>query len=160
MHILYLWSEYRKYADNNRPSKWCRRRMTLKTINKLECGPMPNVMAALPNIDGTLCSTPQVGWCPLLQCRAVTLPRRQTRWNLQGCPKLPNRSQPLEGRSSPYYQDTWRRYCCLTRFFLIVDTYLSYEDIARQICAMVSIWRFFVCCIFSEPSAARFTPAS
>jgi len=26
---------------------------------KLQCGPMPNVMAALPNIGGTLCSTPQ-----------------------------------------------------------------------------------------------------
>jgi len=26
---------------------------------KLEFGPMPNVMAALPNIGGTLCSTPQ-----------------------------------------------------------------------------------------------------
>ena len=27
--------------------------------NRLECGPMPNVMAALPNIVGALCSTPQ-----------------------------------------------------------------------------------------------------
>ena len=26
---------------------------------KLECGPMPNVMAGLPNIGGALCSTPQ-----------------------------------------------------------------------------------------------------
>ena len=26
------------------------------------------------------------GWRPLLECRAVTLPRRKTRWNLQGCP--------------------------------------------------------------------------
>ena len=26
---------------------------------QLECGPMPNVMAALPNIVGALCSTPQ-----------------------------------------------------------------------------------------------------
>ena len=26
---------------------------------ELECGPMPNVMAALPDIGGTLCSTPQ-----------------------------------------------------------------------------------------------------
>ena len=26
---------------------------------ELECGPMPNVMAALPNIGGGLCSTPQ-----------------------------------------------------------------------------------------------------
>ena len=30
----------------------------LKDI-KLECGPMPNVMVALPNIGGALCSTPQ-----------------------------------------------------------------------------------------------------
>jgi len=27
--------------------------------DKLECGPMPNLMVALPNIGGTLCSTPQ-----------------------------------------------------------------------------------------------------
>jgi len=31
----------------------------LKTERKLECGPVPNVMAALPNIGGVLCSTPQ-----------------------------------------------------------------------------------------------------
>ena len=57
------------------------------------------------------------GWRPLLECRAVTLPRRETRWNLQGCPKLANRSQLLVGRSSPYYEDMWRRYRCLTSFF-------------------------------------------
>jgi len=27
--------------------------------DKLECGPMLNVMVALPNIGGALCSTPQ-----------------------------------------------------------------------------------------------------
>jgi len=27
--------------------------------SQLECGPMPNVMVALPNIGGALCSTPQ-----------------------------------------------------------------------------------------------------
>jgi len=27
--------------------------------DKLECAPMPNVIAALPNIGGALCSTPQ-----------------------------------------------------------------------------------------------------
>ena len=26
---------------------------------ELECGPMPNVLAALPNIGGALCLTPQ-----------------------------------------------------------------------------------------------------
>jgi len=30
-------------------------------LAQLECGPMPNVMAALPNIGGALCSTPQFG---------------------------------------------------------------------------------------------------
>jgi len=47
---------------------------------KLECGPMPNLMVALPNIGGALCSTPQSFWLtPTTRCRAVTLPRRKTR---------------------------------------------------------------------------------
>jgi len=83
------------------------------------------------------------GWRPRLECRAVTLPRCETRWNLQGCPKLTKRSQPLVSRSSPYSGDMWRRYCCLTSFFLIVDTCLSCEDIARQSCEMVPRWRLF-----------------
>ena len=29
-----------------------------KVIYKLECGPMPNVMAAVPNIGGALCLMP------------------------------------------------------------------------------------------------------
>jgi len=32
---------------------------SLMNYIQLECGPMPNVMAALPNISGALCSTPQ-----------------------------------------------------------------------------------------------------
>jgi len=31
----------------------------LLKYRQLECGPMPNLMVALPNIGGTLCSTPQ-----------------------------------------------------------------------------------------------------
>jgi len=30
-----------------------------KTLTQLECEPMPNVMAAQPNIGGALCSMPQ-----------------------------------------------------------------------------------------------------
>jgi len=33
--------------------------ISLKNMLQLECGPMPNVMVALPNIGGALCSTPQ-----------------------------------------------------------------------------------------------------
>jgi len=81
---------------------------------------------------------------PTTTCRAVTLPRRETSWNLQGCPKLVNQSQPLVGWSSPYCEDMRRRHCCLTSFFLIIDTCLNCEDIARQSCAMVPRWWFLV----------------
>ena len=74
------------------------------------------------------------GWHPLLECHAVTLPRRETRWNYLGCTtKLTKRSQPLVGRSSPYCGDMLRRYYCLTSFFPIVDMCLSCEDIADKI---------------------------
>jgi len=39
------------------PSKELRKRLKIDDI--LECGPMPNLMVALPNIGGALCSTPQ-----------------------------------------------------------------------------------------------------
>ena len=76
----------------------------IKLISTRNVG-VPNVMAALPNIGGALCSTPQFGWRPLLDCRAVTLPRHETCWNYLGYPKLTKGSQPLVGRSSPYYRD-------------------------------------------------------
>ena len=36
---------------------------------------------------------------------------------LAGVPQTANRSQPLVGRRSLYYEDMWRRYRCLTSFF-------------------------------------------
>ena len=108
----------------------------------------------------SLFNAAKFGWRPVLECRAVTLPRRETRWNSLGCPKLPYRSQLLLGRSSPYCEHMWRRYCCLTSFFSnFVDTCLSCEDMARQSCAMVPRWRFFGSWISSEPRAACFRPA-
>ena len=35
-------------------------------------------------------------------------------------PKLTKRSQLLVGRSSPYCEDMWRRYCCLKFFFRLL----------------------------------------
>jgi len=75
------------------------------------------------------------GWRPLVECRAVTLPRRETRWNLQGCLRLTDTSQPVVGRSSPYYEDMWRRYCCLTSFFQLsisaLDAKIWPDKVAR-----------------------------
>ena len=59
---------------------------------------------------------------------AVTKPIRETRWNVLGCPKLVNRSQPLVSRCSPYCEDMWKRHFCLTTFFPIVDICLSCKD--------------------------------
>ena len=100
----------------------------------------------------------KLGWRPLLECRAVMLPRRETRWNLLRCPKLANCSQPLLGRSSPYYKDMWRRYYCLTSFFRLSICALV-PKIYRQSWAMVPKWQFFMSCIFSEPCAAHFSQA-
>jgi len=56
--------------------------------------------------------------------------------------KRRKKKNKLVDRSSPYYGDTWKRYCCLTSFFPIVDMCLGCEDIARQSCAMVPRRRF------------------
>jgi len=101
------------------------------------------------------------GWRPIVECRAVTLPRRETCWNLQGCPKLTKRSQPLVGRSSAHCQDIWGD-IAVWHFFPIVDMCLSCEHIARRSCAMVPrrpiFGDFFLSCISSEPRAAHFRP--
>jgi len=97
---------------------------------------MPNVMAALPNIGGALCSTPQVCLTPTTRVPCSNAAKRRNPLKFAGVPKLANRSQPLVGQSSPYYENMWMRYRCLTSFFPIVDTCLSCEDTARQSCAM------------------------
>jgi len=95
------------------------------------------------------------GWRSLLYCCAVTLPRCKTGWNLLGCPKLTKRSQPLVGRSSPYCENMWGRYCCLTSFFPIIDMCLSCEDIARRSWALVPRWRFLATFLVPAFAASR-----
>ena len=116
---------------------------------------MPNVMATLPNIGGASWST----WQSLADAQywSAVQWRCQQRNPLKfaGCPKLPDRSQSLVGRSSPYCGNLWRRYCCLTSFFPIVDTCLSCEDIAPQSCAMVPRWRFLATFLRSVFAASR-----
>ena len=48
-------------------------------LTKLECGSVPNVMAALPNIGGVLFNAAKFSSRPVLECRAVMLPRCETR---------------------------------------------------------------------------------
>jgi len=108
---------------------------------------MPNVMAALPNIGGALCSTPQGLADATTRVPCSKADKTRNPLKCAGCLKLANRFQPLVGRRSPYCEDMWGRHCCLTSFFPIVDTCLNCEDIARQNCAMVPRWRLFGNCL-------------
>jgi len=89
---------------------------------------MPNVMAALPNIGGALCSTPTT----TVPCSNAAKTRNPLK--LPGMPKLTKRSQLIVGRSSPGHVE---EVLLLNKCFPIVDTYLSCEDRTRRSCAMV-----------------------
>ena len=68
-----------------------------KKQNKLGCGPMPNVMVALPSVQRCkVWLTPTTG----VPCSNAAKTRNPLK--LTGMPKLPDPSQPLVGRSSPY----------------------------------------------------------
>ena len=66
-------------------------------------------------------------WRPLFNAAVWLMPttgvpcsntaRTRNQLKSVGVPKLANGSQPLVGGRSPYYQDMWRRYCCLTSFY-------------------------------------------
>ena len=126
---------------------------------KLECGPMPNVMVALPNIGGTLCSTPQFAWRPLLECRAVTLPRRESRWNLQGCPKLAN----ISAISRPKFTILWEHVEEVLLFNKFFSDCRYMPQLRRysptKLCNGAKMAIFFASCICSELHAAHFRHA-
>ena len=111
-----------------------------KKEEELECGPMPNVMIALPNIGGVapflqrhkIWLTPTAG----VPCSNEAKTRNPLKfaWVLQT-------TEPISATSWPKFtihcDDMWGRYFCLTSFFPIVDMYRIWEDIVRQSCATV-----------------------
>jgi len=70
---------------------------------------------------------------------------------------ITNKKIQTARRRSSYCGDTWKRYCCLTGFFPIVDTCLSCEDMAWQSCAMVRRWRLFgdFCVLYFQPAVCN-----
>jgi len=68
---------------------------------KLECGPMPNVMAALPNIGGVLCSTPQ-SLADAYTTRVPCSNAAKTR-NLLKCAGVPQTRQRISAISRPKF---------------------------------------------------------
>jgi len=100
--------------------------------------------AALPNIGGALCSTPQ-GLADTHYTR-VPCSNAAKAWNPLKFAAVPQTNETISAASGPKFTILWRhvrRYCYLTSFFPIVDICLSCEDIARQNCGMVPRWRLF-----------------
>ena len=56
---------------------------------------------------------------------------------------VPQTNETISAASGPKFTIHVEETLLLTSFFPIVETRLSCEDIARQICAMVSRWRIF-----------------
>ena len=98
---------------------------------------MPNVMAALPNIGGALCSTPQSladSHYTRVPCSNAAKTRNQLKF--AGVPQTP---EPISAASRPKFtilSGHVKEVLLFNKFFFpIVDMYLSCEDIARQSCA-------------------------
>ena len=74
---------------------------------KLECGPMPNVMVALPNIGGALCSTPQVWLTPTTRLPYSNAAKTRKPLKLEGVPQT---RQQISAVSSPKFTILWGQF--------------------------------------------------
>ena len=104
---------------------------------------MPNMMAALPNIGGALCSTPQ----SLADAHYTGVPYSNAAKmrNPLKLPGVPQTNETISAARGPKFTILWRRVeeiLLLNKFFPIVYKCLSCEDIAQRSCAMVPRWRF------------------
>ena len=76
-------------------------------------------------------------WHPLVECHAVTLPRRKTRWNLQGWPKT---LEPISAVSRPKFtilSGHVEDVLLFNSFFPVFNRCLNCKDTARQSWVMV-----------------------
>jgi len=73
-------------------------------------------------------------------------------WNALKFAGVHQTGKPISAASGPKFtilSGHVEEVLLFNKFFLIVDTCLSCADIARQICAMVPWWRFFLRPVFS-----------
>jgi len=106
---------------------------------------MPNVMAALPNIGGALCSTPQSLLTPTTRVPCSNATKTRNPLKFTGVPQTRQRISAASRPKFTVLSGHVEKVLLFNRFFPIVDICLSCEDIARQICTMVPRW-----CIFGD----------
>ena len=104
---------------------------------------MPNLMVALPNIGGALCSTPQslADAHYYVPCSYDAKTRNPLKF--AGVPQTRQQISAASGPKFTILREHVADILLLNKIFPIVDTCLSCEDIARQSCAMVPRWRLF-----------------
>jgi len=73
-------------------------------IQKLECGPMPNVMAALTNIGGALCSMPQSLADAHYQSPCSNAAKTRNQLKLAGVPQT---NEPIPAASGQKFTILW-----------------------------------------------------
>ena len=97
-------------------------------MNELECGPMPNVMAALLT--------------PATELPCSNAAKMRNPLKLAG---MPQTTGPISAASGPKFTilwGIWRRYCFLTSFFRLSICALV-ANIQPDSCMMVHRWRIF-----------------
>jgi len=104
---------------------------------------MPNVIVALPNIGGALCSTPQslANAHYYMPCSNAAKTRNPLKF--AGVPQTTGSISAASGPKCTILCGHVEKILLLKSFFPIVDMCLSCGDIARQSCAMVPRWRFW-----------------
>ena len=104
----------------------------------LECGPMPNVMAALPNIRGAR----KVWLAPTTTEPCSNAAKTRNPLKFAGVPQTRQQISPVSGQiSSPYCGDLWRRYCCATSFLIRDLVAEIWPDKVVRWCADGEFWR-------------------
>jgi len=113
-------------------------------------------MVALPNIGGALCLTPQsLADAHTTRCRALNAAKTRNPLKFAGVPQITVSISAANGRKFTILCGHVEDMLLLNKFFPIVDKCLSFEDIARQSCAMVPRWRFLATFLRPIFSASR-----
>jgi len=101
---------------------------------------MPNVMAALSNIGGALCSTPQCLLTPTTRVPCSNAAKTRNPLKFTGVPQTRQQILAVSGPKFTVLSEHVEKVLLFNKFFPIVDTCLSCEDIARQSCTMMRSW--------------------
>jgi len=87
---------------------------------QLECGPMPNVMAALPNTGGALCSTPKVWLTPTTRVPCSNAAKTRNPLKFAGVPQTRQQISAVSGPKFIILSGYVEEVLLLTGFFRLL----------------------------------------